>query len=100
MTANRLRSLACITILSTALHASARAGVVINEVRSGTAGQEFIELYNPGTLAVDLSGWSLGPAIKFTFPRGASVEPGAYLVVARDPDLLKARRPAIPEGVQ
>ncbi len=100
MTPIRRRSLACIAILAAALSTSATAGVVINEVRSRPAGMEFLELYNPGASSVDLSGWSLGPAIHFTFPQGVSLEPGEYLVVARSPDTLRARGPAIPERVR
>jgi hypothetical protein len=100
MTPVRRRSLACIATLATALSKSATAGVVINEVRSRPAGMEFLELYNSGTSPVDLSGWSLGPAIQFTFPRGVSMEPGEYLVIAQAPDVLQARGPAIPEGVR
>ena len=100
MTATRLRSIACIATAWVALSRSATAQMVINEVRSRPAGMEFLELYNSGTSAVDLSGWSFGPAIQFAFPQGSWAAPGEYLVVARDPDMLRARGPTIPEGVR
>lgn len=43
---------------------------------------EFLELHNPGNEAVDLSGWSLTEGLAFTFPEGALLSPGGYLVVA------------------
>ena len=43
--------------------------------------EEFIELHNPGTTAVDLSGWSFSDAVSYTFPAGASLAPGGFLAV-------------------
>lgn len=71
----------------------ANADVVINEINyhpsdvGYTAGSlfEFIELYNPGSAPVDLSGYQFTKGITFTFPAGTSVASGAYLVLARDP---------------
>ncbi|MFC1627842.1 lamin tail domain-containing protein, partial [Gemmatimonadota bacterium] len=44
---------------------------------------EFIELVNCGTTAVDISGWETGPSgsIPFTFPEGTLLAPGEYAVV-------------------
>jgi hypothetical protein len=94
------RSLACITILSAALPTRAAAQVVINEVCPRPAGQEFLELHNSGASAIDLSGWSVGYAVRFTFPSGSWIAPGEYLVIARNPEILKSRGPAIPDGVR
>lgn len=47
--------------------------------------REFIELHNPGPDAVDLSGYAFTEGIQFTFPDGASIGSGAYIVVARVP---------------
>jgi hypothetical protein len=65
--------------------------VVINEIfyhppeeRPG----EFIELHNRGAAAADLSGFSFTDGIDFTFPGGASIAPGGYLVLAREPGVL------------
>ncbi|MFU8803150.1 MAG: lamin tail domain-containing protein [Bradymonadaceae bacterium] len=73
--------------------------VIINEVLAdppqGLAGDlngdgvrhhfddEFIELKNVGAQAVDMSGWTLSDSImvRFTFPHGAVIEPGGYVVV-------------------
>lgn len=73
--------------------AQAQAGpppaVVINEIhydpRLHTAGVEYIELYNVGAAAVDLTGWSIAKGIDFVFPVGTWLPAGGYLVVARRP---------------
>lgn len=49
---------------------------------------EWIELYNPMSFDMDLSGWSLTDGVDFTFPEGSRLGAGAYLVVAADPSLL------------
>jgi hypothetical protein len=64
--------------------------IVINEINynpSSYAGYtdpayEFIELHNTGSSTVSLSGWRLATAIDFTFPAGASIVAGGYLLVA------------------
>ena len=63
----------------------AAAGVVINEIHFEPPEKrplEFVELYNPGSNAVSLAGWRLD---EFLFPTNASVAPGGYAVVAREP---------------
>jgi Lamin Tail Domain len=52
--------------------------------------EEWIELTNRGTTAVDLSGWQLVDGVTYTFPDGTELEPGAFLVVAGDAAALKA----------
>ncbi len=63
----------------------------INEVRAdgsgsaaGAEGMDWIELYNPGIEAVDLTQWSLSDGDdprQFVFPASTVLERGAYLVV-------------------
>ncbi len=55
--------------------------------------QDWIELYNPNTAAVDLSGYRLtddlaSPA-KWTIPAGTSIAPLGYLVIWADNDILQ-----------
>jgi len=47
------------------------------------AEDEFIELHNTGSTAVELAGWSIADnvMVRFTFPLGARIEPGSYVVV-------------------
>ena len=52
--------------------------------RSKAAG-EFVELYNAGAGAVNLTGWSLGKGIDYVFPLGTQLLPGSYALVARTP---------------
>ena len=54
--------------------------IVINEVMfdppSDERDGEFIELFNRGTEAVDLSGWALVEGVDFAFPSGTVLEAG------------------------
>jgi len=71
------------------------AQVVINEIHyrppNPTKFEEFVELYNPGSTTVNLSGWKLDGAVRYTFVDGTFLDPGAYLAVARDPAAFQAR---------
>ena len=70
--------------------AEGQPSVVINEIMyhpaSDETSDEFLELFNAGDSAVDLSGWEFTDGIEFFFPDGTVLEPGAYLVLS--PDLL------------
>lgn len=69
--------------------------VVINEIHYNeddpTVHSEFIELYNPGTAAVDVSGWFFDQGINFTLPSGSTIPANGYLVVCEDPATLQAK---------
>lgn len=64
------------------------SSIVINEIMykplSGDPNDAYIELYNQGTLAVDLTGWSFVSGISFVFPFNTIIGPDAYLVVAKN----------------
>ncbi len=68
--------------------------VVINELHydppDKTIPEEFVELYNSGEDAVDLSGWFFSGGIRYAFPEGTTIGPDAYLVVAQDPETAVA----------
>ncbi|MGJ8641128.1 MAG: lamin tail domain-containing protein [Opitutaceae bacterium] len=68
--------------------------LVINEIMydpiSGDSDHEFVELYNQGNSTIDLSGWRLRGGISYSFPDGAEIASGDYVVVARDALLLQA----------
>ncbi|MBR6965885.1 MAG: CotH kinase family protein [Clostridia bacterium] len=67
------------------------ADVIINEVMASNGFYEdgesydWIELYNDGKSAVDLSGWYLSDSkknpLKWSFPQGAKLKAGGYLTV-------------------
>jgi len=52
---------------------------------------EYIEIYNRGDAAVNLGGWTFSRGVEFEFAPGTMIEPGAYLVVARDPDFVRTQ---------
>jgi len=94
-------ALAFAVALSVAESASAAGAVIIHEIHYNPvegANLEFVELHNPGTSAVDISGWSLRCAIDFEFPRAAvTIAAGGYLVVCRN-QVGVSRRFGIPVG--
>lgn len=67
---------------------AATSTLVINEVQyhpaSGDAAEEFVEIHNRGSNAVNLGQWRLSGGVDFTFPAGTSLTAGGYLVVAKD----------------
>ena len=70
-------------------------GIVINEIHynpaDNTSREEFIELYNPSAVPVDLSLWRLTSAVDYTFAAGTVIAAGGFAVVAEDPPTLLAR---------
>ncbi len=70
--------------------ASVVTPVIINEIHYhptdlagpvDNARDEFVELHNPTTSAVDLSGWKLKGASDFIFPNSSTLRAGDYIVV-------------------
>ncbi len=88
----RLSAWAVIAALSWSLCGTVSADIVINELHTDpdvkTEPREFIELYNPGPGAVDLSGWSFTAGVSYTLPSGAILQADHYLVVAQSPDAI------------
>ena len=94
-----------ILFLSVVLPRVALAQIRINEVMSSNGTtiaddegdfEDWIELYNAGEEAVDLSGWGLSDSyanpFKWTFPEGSSIGLDGYLLVwASGKDLAKWR---------
>ena len=66
---------------------AAATDVVINEMMfhavSDLDGDDYLELYNRGPTAVDLSGWTFS-GITLTLAAGTSIAANGYLVVAKD----------------
>jgi len=64
---------------------NARSEVVINEIHYDpdvkTQLVEFIEMYNPGSRAVDLSNAYFSSGVTYTFPSGATLAANGYYVV-------------------
>ena len=73
--------------------------VVINEVQyhpvTEDDDEEFVEIHNRGTSAVNLTGWRLRGGISFNFPTGTSLAAGGYAVVAGSRTNLLLAQPAL-----
>ena len=57
--------------------------------------EAWIELYNRGDEAIDLTGWKLTDAVEFEFEPDTVMAPGEYLVVAKNRAYLQAVYPAL-----
>src|SRR3954471_976267 len=86
-------------IITLVFSLSASGDVVVSEImyhpQSENSAQEYLELYNPGATAVDLSGWQITSGVAFTFPAGSTIGAGGYLVVAANPAAFHALYPAV-----
>lgn len=72
---------------------SAPTSIVINEIFyhgiENSRDREFVELYNRGDEAVDLTGWVFSEGLRYTFPPGTMIQPDDYLVVAFNPEFIR-----------
>lgn len=66
----------------------AQSAVVINELMynadATNTGGDWLELYNTGASAVDMSGWSFTEGLTLVFAPGTTLNAGEYLIVASD----------------
>ena len=65
--------------------------IVINEIHYNPADSqgadtdyEFLELYNTGATTLNLAGYTFNNGIAFTFPVGAQIAPGGYVLIAKN----------------
>jgi hypothetical protein len=69
------------------------SSVVINEIMydpiSELDDDQYVELYNRTTNAVDLSNWAFSDGISYTFPSNTTLAAHAYLVVAKNAGRLR-----------
>ena len=76
--------------------------IIINEIMyhplSGLAQDEYLELYNRGTNAVDVGNWRFVDGISFVIPPGTVIPADGYLVVARDRTHLLSKYPQLTPG--
>ena len=81
----RAFSITALSCLQSFIASYASAQIVISEIMydpiSGST-NEFVELHNASTNAVDLGGWYFTDGIAYTFPSPTVMEADAYLVVA------------------
>ena len=52
------------------------------------ASPAWVELYNPFSIDMDISGWQISGDVTYLFPDDTFMPPGGYLVVASDPAAL------------
>ena len=76
--------------------------IVINEINYNSASNfetgDWVEFYNKGDIAVDVSGWVFKDSDdnhQFVIPDGTVMDADSYLVIARDKDLLMSKFPGI-----
>src|SRR6185436_6729154 len=73
--------------------------IVINEIMyhlsSQNVREEYIELLNTGTNAVPLRGWRISQGVDFTITNDISLAPNAYLVIAADVPVFRAKYPTV-----
>ncbi|MCP4542399.1 MAG: hypothetical protein GY832_35195 [Chloroflexi bacterium] len=67
--------------------------IVINELQyhplSDDHREEYIELYNSGTITMDISGWRFSDGVVYTFPPSTTILPSSYVVVGYDPTTVE-----------
>ena len=71
--------------------AAIQIGEVDAEPDSGDQDQEFIELVNPNSYAVDISGWRLTDAVDYEFVKGAVIPANSSIYVTPDVVAFRAR---------
>lgn len=93
MHAPRIRALRFLALFSLSLVASiflqaADSDIVINEIMyhppNDLENLQYVELYNRGKAAVDVSNWSFTKGVRFVIPEKTKIEPDSYLVICRN----------------
>jgi hypothetical protein len=56
--------------------------------------EQWVEVYNRGAAATDLSGWSFSDGIDFVFAAGTTIPAGDYLVISNNAAALQSKWPA------
>ena len=71
---------------------NAESEIVINEIHydvpDKTIRAEFIELHNPSSSAINVSGWRVSSAVNYDIPENTIIESGGFLVIAEDPNVI------------
>ena len=57
--------------------------------------EEFVEIFNPDTVPVSLTGWRLRGGVDFDFPE-VTIESGGFVVVVADVEVFTAKYPGVP----
>ncbi len=77
----------------------ARAGVVVSEIMyhpsSENSAEEYVELFNTGSVAEAIGDWRLSGGVDFTIPAGVSIPAGGRIVVVADSAAFGLKYPAV-----
>jgi hypothetical protein len=65
-----------------------------NSLPPQASDESWVEFYNRGSNSVDLAGWTVAGGISYRFAAGTTLNPGAYLVVAKDAAALRSAYPS------
>lgn len=68
-------------------------GLTISEIMyhpKGTNALEFIEIFNAKQFIENMGGYRISGDVDYTFPAGTVIQPGGFLVVARNPSALQS----------
>ena len=65
-------------------------------IGTNTTEDEFVEIKNTGTTAVNLSGMNFTSGVTFTFPAGSTLAAGAFAVLVKDQAQFSSRYPNVP----
>ncbi len=82
-----LRTVMLVATIAAVLSTHMLPAVVITEIHyNPDAGKdlEFVELFNPLTVDIDLGGWRFGSGLRYEFPVGSLIPAQGYVVVARN----------------
>ncbi len=65
--------------------------IMYNDPSGGTTGDslEFLEVYNPGLVSVDLTGYQFTAGITYSFAAGSSIAAQGYLIVAKSSTIIQ-----------
>lgn len=66
-------------------------GVIESFPLSRNQREEFIEIINPNSFAIDISDWTLSVAVEHRFAKGTVIPAGSTLYVTRDENAFRAR---------
>ena len=97
--------LACCVMLNFATHI-VEAKLVINEINYSVKNnegveafsEEWIELYNSGLQEISLQGWRISAGVDYEFSNYV-IAPGAFVVVAADPEKFSSIYPDAPDAL-
>ncbi len=91
-----LSQVATVTLnVSAALNTIAISEIMYNPPGAAGAMEEFLEIYNYGDAAVDLTGWEFTKGVNYAFPPGTLLPGRSYLAIPANASTFTAKYPAV-----